>query len=208
MNENMKEQLEAVKTIILSEINVKEIEYITDTTGVLIKKIKPNFKTLGPRYGKYMKQISAAFAAMNQSEIFEFEKKGEFRLQIAEETLTLGVEDAEIMSEDIPGWLVANEGKITVALDINITQELKEEGIAREFINRIQNLRKESNFDVTDKIILYIGKHPEIDEAICHFSAYISSQVLAEKIELTDRTVDAKEVDIDGITTFIKIEKV
>lgn len=207
MSEGMKEQIEAVKNIILSEINVKEIEYITDTTGVLIKKIKPNFKTLGPKYGKYMKQISAAFAEMNQSDIFQFEKNGEFQLTIGEENIMLGLEDADIMSEDIPGWLVANEGKVTVALDINITQSLKEEGIAREFINRIQNLRKESDFDVTDKIILYIGKHPETDLAVENFSPYIASQVLAERIELTDHLENGKEVEIDEIKTSIKIEK-
>lgn len=209
LNEDMKHQLEAVKHIILSEINVKAIEYITDTSGVLIKKIKPNFKTLGPKYGKYMKQISAAIAGMNQNDIFQFEKKGEFQLQFDDETLTLGLEDVEILSEDIPGWLVANEGKVTVALDINITKELKEEGIAREFINRIQNLRKESNFDVTDKIRLYIGKHAQINEAVENFSTYIASQVLAESVNLTD-TIDtnAKEVEIDDMTTYIKIEKV
>lgn len=208
LNEGMQSQLEAVKNIILSEVNVKEIEYITDTTGVLIKKIKPNFKTLGPKYGKYMKQISASVSAMTQSDIFEFEKKGEFQLKIGDETLTLGLEDVEILSEDIPGWLVANEGRITVALDINITRSLKEEGIAREFINRIQNLRKESDFDVTDKIRLFIGKHPATDDAIEHFSAYIAGQVLAEGIELVDSVAqDAKEVEIDDITTFIKIEK-
>ncbi len=207
MSEGMKEQIEAVKNIILSEINVKEIEYITDTTGVLIKKIKPNFKTLGPKYGKYMKQISAAFAEMNQSDIFQFEKNGEFQLTIGEENIMLRLEDADIMSEDIPGWLVANEGKVTVALDINITQSLKEEGIAREFINRIQNLRKESDFDVTDKIILYIGKHPETDLAVENFSPYIASQVLAERIELTDHLENGKEVEIDEIKTSIKIEK-
>ena len=209
LNEEMKQQLEAVKHIILSEVNVKTIEYITDTTGVLIKKIKPNFKTLGPKYGKYMKQISAAVAGMNQNDIFQFEKKGEFQLQFGDETLTLGLEDVEILSEDIPGWLVANEGKVTVALDINITKELKEEGIAREFINRIQNLRKESDFDVTDKIRLYIGKHSQINEAVENFSTYIASQVLAESVTLTD-TIDtnAKEVEIDDMTTYIKIEKV
>lgn len=209
LNEDMKHQLEAVKRIILSEVNVKAIEYITDTSGVLIKKIKPNFKTLGPKYGKYMKQISAAIAGMNQNDIFQFEKKGEFQLQFDDETLTLGLEDVEILSEDIPGWLVANEGKVTVALDINITKELKEEGIAREFINRIQNLRKESNFDVTDKIRLYIGKHAQINEAVENFSTYIASQVLAESVNLTD-TIDtnAKEVEIDDMTTYIKIEKV
>ena len=207
LNEDMKLQLEAVKNIILSEVNVKEIEYITDTTGVLIKKIKPNFKTLGPKYGKYMKQISATVAAMTQSDIFEFEKKSEYRLQIGDEILTLGLEDVEILSEDIPGWLVANEGRVTVALDINITKELKEEGIAREFINRIQNLRKESDFDVTDKIRLYIKKNEQINEAVENFSTYIASQVLAESIELVDSIPgEAKEVEIDDMSTSIKIE--
>ena len=149
LNDHMIRQLDAVKNIILSEVNVKEIEYITDTTGVLVKKIKPNFKTLGPKYGKYMKQISTLIAAMEQSDIFDFEKNGRYQLNIGNESIDLSLEDVEILSEDIPGWLVANEGHLTVALDINVTKELKEEGIARELINRIQNLRKESNFDVT-----------------------------------------------------------
>ena len=209
LNEQMIEQLDAVRNIILSEVNVKEIEYITDTTGVLVKRIKPNFKTLGPKYGKYMKQISALVAEMQQSDIFEFEKNGRYELHIGEESIVLGLEDVEILSEDIPGWLVANEGRLTVALDINVTQELKEEGIARELINRIQNLRKESDFDVTDKITLLIGRHPEINDAVEHFSSYIASQELDEKVELSDRKDEnAKEVEIDEIRTFIQIEKV
>ena len=208
LNEGMISQLDAVKNIILSEVNVKEIEYITDTTGVLVKRIKPNFKTLGPKYGKYMKQISALVAEMGQSEIFEFEKNGRYELHIGDEAVELGLEDVEILSEDIPGWLVANEGRLTVALDINVTKELKEEGIARELINRIQNLRKESNFDVTDKITLVIGRHEEINEAVEHFSAYIASQVLADSVELTKTRDDkARDVEIDEIHTFIKVEK-
>lgn len=209
LSNEMSAQLEAVKDIILSEVNVKEVEYITDTTGVLVKKIKPNFKTLGPKYGKYMKQISAAVSAMSQSDIFGFEKQGRYSLAIDGENIEMGLEDVEILSEDIPGWLVANEGRLTVALDINITKELREEGIARELINRIQNLRKESNFDVTDKITLIIGKHNEIDEAVANFSQYIASQVLAESVNLVD-VVDGetKEVEIDEICTFIKIKKV
>ncbi len=157
----------------------------------------------------YMKQISALVAEMQQSDIFEFEKNGRYELHIGEESIVLGLEDVEILSEDIPGWLVANEGRLTVALDINVTQELKEEGIARELINRIQNLRKESDCDVTDKITLLIGRHPEINDAVEHFSSYIASQVLAEKVELSDRKDEnAKEVEIDEIRTFIQIEKV
>lgn len=209
LNNEMVYQLDAVKNIILSEVNVKDIEYITDTTGVLVKKIKPNFKTLGPKYGKYMKQISAMVAGMGQSDIFNFEKNGCYELQIEGETLKLGLEDVEILSEDIPGWLVANEGRLTVALDINLTKELKEEGIARELINRIQNLRKESDFDVTDKIRLCIGRHKEINEAVDNFSGYIASQVLAEAVELIDeKDENSKDVEIDEIRTFIKIEKV
>ena len=209
LNDHMIRQLDAVKNIILSEVNVKEIEYITDTTGVLVKKIKPNFKTLGPKYGKYMKQISTLIAAMEQSDIFEFEKNGRYQLNIGTEPIDLSLEDVEILSEDIPGWLVANEGRLTVALDINVTKELKEEGIARELINRIQNLRKESNFDVTDKITLAIGQHKEINEAVENFSQYIASQVLAEHIELTDEKDDkARDIEIDDIHTFIKIERI
>ena len=208
LNDEMTTQLDAVKNIILSEVNVKEIEYITDTAGILVKKIKPNFKTLGPKYGKYMKQISALVAEMNQNDIYNFEKQGTYSLEVGTETLELTLEDVEILSEDIPGWLVANEGRLTVALDINITKELREEGIARELINRIQNLRKESDFNVTDKIDLYIGKHKEINEAVENFKAYIASQVLAENVTLIDKAEDgAQPIEIDDIQTFIKIQK-
>lgn len=208
LNEEMTTQLDAVKNIILSEVNVKEIEYITDTAGILIKKIKPNFKTLGPKYGKYMKQISALVAEMDQSDIYNFEKQGTYSLQVGTETLNLTLDDVEILSEDIPGWLVANEGRLTVALDINITKELREEGIARELINRIQNLRKESNFNVTDKIDLQIGKHKDINDAVMNFKEYIASQVLAENVTLVDKADgDAQIIEIDDIHTFIKIQR-
>lgn len=208
LNEEMTHQLDAVKNIILSEVNVKELEYVTDTAGILIKKIKPNFKTLGPKYGKYMKQISASITAMSQSDIYHFEKSGQFTLQVENETLTLSLEDVEILSEDIPGWLVANEGRITVALDINVTKELREEGIARELINRIQNLRKERNFNVTDKIKLFIGEHDEINEAVEHFNDYIAGQVLADEVTLIDHTdQDVQNIEIDDIHTFIKIQR-
>ena len=208
LNDAMVRQLEAVKGIILSEVNVKEIEYISDTTGVLTKRIKPNFKVLGPKYGKYMKQISALVAGMGQGDIFAFERNGRYELMIDGKNIVLGLEDVEILSEDIPGWLVSNEGSLTVALDINVTQELKEEGIARELINRIQNLRKESGLNVTDKIRLRIGCHAEIDNAVRHFSQYICSQVLADSVELEkNRGENSKDIEIDEIKTFIEIEK-
>ncbi len=208
LDERMTAQLDAVKNIILSEVNVKEIEYITDTAGILIKKIKPNFKTLGPKYGKYMKQISALVAEMDQNDIYNFEKQGTYSLQVGTESLELTLNDVEIMSEDIPGWLVANEGRLTVALDINITKELREEGIARELINRIQNLRKEKDFNVTDKIDLQIGKHKDINDAVENFKEYIASQVLAENVTLADKAdEDVQIIEIDDIHTFIKIQK-
>jgi isoleucyl-tRNA synthetase len=211
LDEAMVPQLEAIREIVLSEINVKEMEFITDTSGVLVKKIKPNFKTLGPKHGKIMKQIAAAIGQMNQEDIVAFEKAGAFAITVNDENIDLTLEDVEIISEDIPGWLVANEGKLTVALDVNITEELRQEGIAREFINRIQNLRKDSDFDVTDKIKLEIMMHDSINDAVLAHKEYIGSQTLAVSVELVEKLADneAKAVEIEqGIESFIKIEKV
>ena len=210
LNENYRKQFEAVENIILAEVNVKEVEYLTDASGVIKKRIKTNFKTLGPKYGKLMKQISALIGNMGQSEISGFERKGSFEAMIEGENISLLLEDVEIHSEEIPGWQVASEGPITVALDMNITPELKAEGIAREFINRIQNLRKESNFEVTDRIILRIVKHNELDDAIRQFSDYISNQTLSARLELVEKLPDGlgKLVEIDqGIETYIQVEK-
>lgn len=203
-------QFEAVKDLVLTEVNVKEVEYLYDTTGILVKKIKPNFKTLGPKYGKYMKQISAMVAAMSQEDIVFIEREGTKNLDINGETIVLSLEDVEIISEDIPGWLVATEGRFTIALDVTVTKELRLEGIAREFVNRIQNLRKESGFDVTDKILLTIGAHPETDEAIQMHGQYIALQTLASEItSVPVETIEnGKLVEIEaGIETVIKIEK-
>ena len=211
LNENFRKQFEAVENIILAEVNVKDIEYLTDASGVIKKRIKANFKTLGPKYGKLMKQISALIGNMGQSEISEFERKGAFEGVIDGENITLLPEDVEIHSEEIPGWQVASDGPITVALDMNITPELKAEGIAREFINRIQNLRKESNFEVTDRIILRIVKHNELDDAIIQFNDYISNQTLSAKLELVEKLPDGsgKLIEFDqGIETYIQVEKV
>ncbi|MCT4600391.1 MAG: isoleucine--tRNA ligase [Marinifilaceae bacterium] len=209
LDDRTEAQIEAVRNIILSEINVKDIEYITDTSGILVKRIKPNFKTLGPKYGKQMKQIAAAINGLEQNAIVEFEKDGKYEISVDGESLSIDLSDVEIISEDIPGWLVANEGRLTVALDININKELKEEGIARELINRIQNTRKEIDFELTDKIHLCIGKHDEINEAVDNFKDYISTQVLAQDLSLADdlNEENAKQIEIDDIVTFIKIEK-
>lgn len=211
LDKSLKDKFEAVRNLVLTEVNVKDVEYITDTTGVLVKKIKPNFKTLGPKYGKLMKQISGAVAQMSQEDIMSFERNETFELNVDTEKISLALEDVEITSEDIPGWLVANDGKLTVALDINVTDELRDEGIAREFINRIQNIRKESSYDVTDKIEIQIQKHELINKAIEKHKEYIGTQTLAKSIDLVDQfeqnSVHFVEIDED-IKTNIKIERI
>jgi isoleucyl-tRNA synthetase len=206
--EEMAARLDAVKHVILSEVNVKEIEYVTDASGLLVKRIKPNFKALGPKHGKQMKQVAAAIEEMTREEIHALERNGEFTLSLPGGPLLLTTGDVEILSEDIPGWLVANEGNLTVALDVNITKELREEGIAREIVNRVQNLRKESDFNVTDKITLQIAKHEAINEAVERFKGYIASQVLAGEVTLAEQLDgQAREIEIDEIRTVIKIQR-
>ncbi|MFP4289648.1 MAG: isoleucine--tRNA ligase [Bacteroidales bacterium] len=211
LDEKFKHQLEGVEQLILSEVNVKELEYLTDTSGVLVKKIKPNFKTLGPRYGKLMKTIAARISAFDQDEIASIEKEGEYTFELEGQEIKLTSADVDILSEDIPGWLVASEGKITVALDINITEDLKQEGIARELINRVQNLRKEKGLEVTDQIELFVQKQPQISDAIISNNEYICSETLAVNLHYVENIEDQKdktEVDItDDVKTFVKIKK-
>src|SRR3989339_433329 len=210
LNENTARQLDAVKNIILAEVNIKTMEYLDDTSGVLVKKIKPNFKTLGPKYGKIMKPIADFIALMSQPDIAQLEKLNQFAATIAGQEVVLSTEDVEILSEDIPGWLVANEGSLTIALDITVTDELRHEGIAREFINRIQNIRKESGFEVTDKVFIQIQKHEAINEAIMIHKNYMATQTLAKTIDLVDNLEQntSKTVELDEtITTYIRIDK-
>ncbi len=210
LNPHFKEQFEAVANIILAEVNVKEVEFLTDTAGVIKKKIKPNFKTLGPKYGKIMKQIAAAVNQFDQATISTIESNGEYELVVGDEKVMLALEDVEIQTEDIPGWTVATEGQMTIALDINVTEELRQEGIAREFINKIQNLRKESNFEVTDRINLSIEKNEAFEEALKNHREYICSQTLADSLALVDKADQAlaKEVEIDkDVMAKIEIER-
>ncbi len=211
LNPHFKEQFEAVENIILSEVNVKEVEYLTDTAGIIKKKIKPNFKTLGPKFGKMMKQISGAVAQFGQEEIDTLEKEGRCEVKVGNETVVLNSEDVEIMTEDIPGWLVSTEGGMTIALDINLTDELKQEGVAREFINKIQNLRKESNFEVTDRITIKIEKHEFFNDSVLNFREYIGNQTLAESLELVDKLseTEAARVEIDqDVSALIQLNKI
>ncbi len=211
LDDQFQKQIESVKNLILTEVNVKEIEFLTDTEGVLVKKIKPNFKTLGPKYGKLMKGIAAEVSKLSSHDIAEFERNGEISLTVAGENVKLVSEDAEVLSEDIPGWLVANEGKLTVALDITVTPELRQEGIARELINRIQNLRKDSGLELTDKIRVGIAPHEAIDAAVATHAAYIGQQTLAVEVStqqgLTADNATPVEID-DDITTYISIAKI
>ncbi|MCF6356421.1 MAG: isoleucine--tRNA ligase [Draconibacterium sp.] len=211
LNPHFQKQFNAVKNIILAEVNVKEVEFLTDTSGIISKKIKPNFKTLGPKFGKLMKQIAGTVNQLGQADIAGFEKTGNFEIFVGDEKITLTLEDVEIQTEDIPGLTVATEGQLTVALDINITDELKQEGIAREFINKIQNLRKESNFEVTDRVNLTIAKHDEFNKAVLNYKDYICTQTLANQLVLVDNLNDesAKEVEIDkNVVTKIIVEKI
>jgi len=202
-------QIEKVKPLILHEVNVKEIEFVEDSEGILVKKIKPNFKTLGPKYGKIMKAIAAKVAEFNQKEITQIEKKGQIMLQIEEEEVIILLADVEIIAEDIPGWVVANHGALTVALDITITQELKEEGYARELVNRIQNFRKDSNLEVTDTIAVSLQSNSETDAAFSKFENYIKSETLCRKFEIVQKITHASKIvfeivegiDIDAIIT-------
>ena len=213
IDSKVQSQLEKVQNIILSEVNVKEIEYITDTEGLITKKIKPMFKTLGKKYGKQMKEISSAFANFTQKDISEIERSGEYTMHLPSGDVVLERGDYEISSEDMPGWLVASEGSLTLALDIQISDELRREGTARELVNRIQNLRKDSGFEVTDRISVVVESQPDIAEAIeGGFSAYVCAQTLANSLTLAEASSPelegASEVEWeDGKTLKIKVER-
>ena len=204
-----REKFEAVRDLILAEVNVKEVEYIDDTASILVRKIKPNFKTLGPRYGKLMKEISTAIGLLKPQEIVAFENSGTLRFSINGQEIELTTADVDIISEDIPGWQVANDGKLTVALDVTISDELKYEGIAREFVNRIQNIRKDNGYDVTDKILVYIEDHEFVREAVKRHAGYIGSQTLATEVSLTNDFSDEniREVEIDEVVVKMKVER-
>ena len=208
LDAHQQESIEAVKQLILSEVNVKEMKFVENTAGILVKRIKPDFKKLGPRYGKIMKPLAAAIQQMSQDDINAFEKAGSFALKVNDQDVQLDRADVEIISEDIPGWLVANEGCLTVALDITVTEELRKEGLARELVNRVQNLRKSSGFDITDKVNLFILSNDMIDDAIREYRDYIANQVLAASIEIEDEAVsDAVELDFEDFKLSVHIEK-
>lgn len=207
LDETQRAEIEAVSDLIKAEVNVKEIELLDDASGVLVKQIKPNFKALGPRFGKDMGLISSEIQKFSQEQINEIDAKGELSLVISGKSIILTSQDVEISSQDIPGWLVANSNGITVALDITISEELKQEGIARELVNRIQNIRKDSGFEVTDKIKVQIQRSGELEQAIKNNENYIKDETLTEELNFTDNLENGIEIEFDDIKTKILISK-
>ena len=205
LDKTFKARVEKIKDLILSETNIKDIEYITDTSGIISKKIKPNFKALGPKVGKDMKIVAEALNTLTQQEISRFENEG--KINIRDTAYQVLVEDVEILAEDVPGWQVANLGALTVALDITITEDLKQEGISRELVNRIQNMRKDQGFEVTDKIRVQVKDHPYISEALKNNLSYICAEILANSLELVNELNEGELVSIDEHNLMILINK-
>ncbi len=207
LDSDFQKQLEHIKNLVLSEVNVKEMEYLTADNEILVKTIKPNFKALGPKIGSRMKALAEAISKITAEQILELEKKGSLKIPLDDSDFDLQLSDVEVLSKDIPGWLVSSYGKLTVALDVTISQELKEEGLAREFINRVQNLRKESNFDVIDKIKISVVCNEEIKRAIINFKTYICSEILASEINFFEILPNAQTIEIEENNCLINLEK-
>ncbi|MGM8362266.1 isoleucine--tRNA ligase [Flavobacterium sp. ARAG 55.4] len=207
LDEKQRLEIEAVSDLIKAEVNVKEIELLDDASGVLVKQIKPNFKALGPRFGKDMGLISKEIQNFSPDQINQLDKEGSIAIVIAGKDVTLSLADVEITSQDIEGWLVANSNGITVALDITISEELKKEGIARELVNRIQNIRKDSGFEVTDKIKVYLQNNTVLEDAVTENREYIKSETLTEELVFDVEIKDGTEIEFDDIKTKITITK-
>lgn len=205
VDEEQQKHIDAVKDLIISEVNVKDLKFVVGS-DVLVKKVKCNFRTMGKKFGKLMKAVAAQMDALSQEDIASLEKNGSIALNIDGQEAVVEVADVDIISEDIPGWLVSNEGNLTVALEVELTEELKNEGMARELINRIQNLRKDTGLEITDRINVTVSQDERISAAVNGFAGYIRTQVLADSITLEDN--DGAEIDLDGLTAFIKVEKI
>ena len=207
VDEEQRRHIEAVKDLIMSEVNVKELRFVEGDSGVLVKRVKCDFKKLGPKFGKQMKAVAAAVSGMTQEEIARLEREGSYTFTLDGAEAVVEAADVDIFSEDIPGWLVANEGRLTVALEVTVTDELRREGIARELVNRIQNIRKSSGFEITDKIDIVLSKNPNTDDAVTEYNTYICNQVLANSLTLADEVADATELSFDDYSLMIKVTK-
>jgi len=206
VSEEQKAHIEAVKSLIMNEVNVKEVNFAESSTGLLVKRVKCNFRVMGKKFGKQMKAVAAAMEGLDQEAIALLEKEGTYTLTIDGAPLTVEIADVEIINEDIPGWLVANEGKLTVALEVEVTEELRREGIARELVNRIQNIRKSSGFEITDKINVTLTRHEQTDAAVEAYKEYICTQVQATALTLAD-AVEGTELDFDDFKLVARVEK-
>ncbi len=206
-SKQQKEEILAVSDLIKHEVNVKEIELLEDASDILVKQIKPNFKTLGPRFGKDMKAIAEVVNNFTSEDIKKIEQNGVLDIEINGKNITLALDDVEITSQDIEGWLVANEGNLTVALDVTITDDLRREGIARELVNSIQNLRKDSGFEVTDRIDVKFQKDEQINTAINTNISYIKAETLTEEFEIIDKLENGIEIAFDDVNTKLFIQK-
>ena len=204
VDDDQKTHIEAVKDLIMNEVNVKELRFV-EGSGVLVKKVKCNFRTMGKKFGKLMKGVAAAMDALSQEQIAELEQQGTIGINVEGQALSVEAVDVEIISEDIPGWLVANEGNLTVALEVELTDELRNEGMARELINRIQNIRKESGLEITDRIAVTLSPNDDVEKSIESFGEYIKTQVLADVLMVEPN--DGQEVDFDDFKLNIKVEK-
>ncbi len=207
VDEEQRAHIEAVQTLIMNEVNVKEVKFVDGASGVLVKKVKCDFKKLGPKFGKQMKAVAAFVAGMSQEAIAELEKNGNYTFTLDGGQATIEASDVDIYSEDIPGWLVANEGRLTVALEVTVTEELRREGIARELVNRIQNIRKSSGFEITDKINITLSKNNRTDDAVNEYKDYICNQVLATSLTLADQVDDGTALELDDCTLQICVAK-
>ena len=202
--DEQKRYIEAVKDLILSEVNVKELKFV-EGQGILVKKVKCNFRTMGKKFGKLMKGVAAQMDALSQEQIAELEKNGTIGIIVDGNNLSVELADVEIISEDIPGWLVSNEGSLTVALEVELTDELKQEGMAREIINRIQNIRKDSGFEITDRIRITLSPNEDVEKAVANFGEYIKTQVLADSISIAAN--NGQEIEFDDFKLNIQITK-
>ncbi|HEY4287724.1 MAG TPA: isoleucine--tRNA ligase [Puia sp.] len=207
LNPGMKDQLEKVEDLIMAEVNVKEIQYLSGTDGFIKKKIKPNFIALGKKLGPKMKAVSTALTGFSQEDIGKLEKEGNITLFIDKEPLILGINEVEITSEDIPGWVVANKNALTVALDVTVTPELAQEGNAREFVNRIQKIRKDNGYDLTDRILVKVADVPALTDSLTQFNDYICAEILADSIELVKEPADGTEIEVNDILIKVIVTK-
>ena len=207
LSNGMREQFSKVEDIIMSEVNVKEIEYLTADNTFIKKKIKPNFIALGKKLGAKMKAVSAALSQFSQENISQFERETVYNLLIDNETVTLYLTDVEIVSEDVPGWMVTNKGAVTVALDVTISPELLNEGNARELVNRIQKIRKESGFELTDRITVLVSDNENLRPSFTQFKSYICAEILADDLDFSPALMDGTEVEINDIPIKVQVLK-